>query len=110
MKITLTFKEIEQLKNIMESIEKDSSKELIGSLKNNKLITCNVDLFNQKTTINVSEEYTVDFLAVYGKYVKILACQVKGIIDTVKTFSQETDKVVEKYAGEKKGSVTNARH
>lgn len=39
MKITLTFKELEQLKGIMESIEEGSSKELIDSLKNNKLIT-----------------------------------------------------------------------
>lgn len=110
MKITLTFKELEQLKGIMESIEEGSSKEFIDSLKNNKLITCNVDLFNQKITININEEYIVDFLAVYGKYVKILAYQVKEVIDTVKVFSQETAKVVEKYAGEKKGSVKNARH
>lgn len=102
MKIILSFKEVKEIKNIMESVETGSSKAFIDSLKGNKVITCNIDAFNQKVSINIKEEYVVDFLAVYGKYTQILISQAKVIKSTLETFGIETAKVIEKHVKNEK--------
>lgn len=102
MKISLSFKEIKEMKEIIEAVEKDSSKAFIDSFKKNKLITCNVDMFNQKVVLNIKEEYIVDFFAVYGKYTKVLVSQTKAIMETVEMLGQDTARVVEKYTKEEK--------
>lgn len=102
MKIILSFKEVKELKNIMETIEKDSCEAIVESFKNNKVLTCNVDMIKQQITVNIKEEYMIDFLAVYGKYAQVFVSQAKFIKNTIEAFGAETAKVIEKYTKEEK--------
>ena len=103
MKIVLTFNEVEQMKKIMETVEAGSSKELIKSLQNNKIISCDVNIRKQRVYVTINENYMTEFLNVYGKYVGILMVQMKSITATTKSFIYDIDKVADKYSkgGEK---------
>lgn len=100
MKVILSFNEARAFKKVMESIQKGSTNDLIDSLKNNKLVTVNVDVTKQDIIVNVKEEYMIDFLAVYNKYITILITYSKEIFKTLEYFTQDTVAVVEKYTKE----------
>ena len=97
MKLTMTFKEMEQMKRVAETIDDTSVKSLINSFKNNKLITCNADFFNQVVTVRVKEEYVVDFMKVYGNYLSILAMHGKAIMNATQMFVESADKIAERH-------------
>lgn len=100
MKVVLSFNEIEEMKKIMESVEKGSSKELIKCLQNNKLINVNADFRKQQTIIDVNEKYMTEYLSMYGKFMSILSMQVKCVIETIENLQYETDKILDKYTKE----------
>lgn len=97
MKITLTFNELEAIKKVANSIDNAGAKELVNAFKNNNILTCNVDLFNQKVTVNIKEEYLTDYLDVYGKFINLFVLQVKAMTDTAMLFVAETEEVVKKH-------------
>lgn len=105
MKITLSFEEVKRFKETIDSVEVGLSEQVINSLKKNKIITCNVDMFNQRVTIIVNEGYMVEFLDVYNRLVMIFSIKVKSFMKTVETFQEETQGIIKKYS---KGGDKNA--
>lgn len=97
MKISLSYKEARALKDIMESIEEGSVKDLTDSLKNNKLIKVDFDVLAGAIVVEVNEDYTAEFLEVYGKYLDVLVSQAKTMYKTVVLLTEEAEKVVVKH-------------
>ena len=97
MKISLSYKEARALKDIMEAVEKDSVEDLTASLKNNKLVKINCDVLAGAITVEVDEEYSVEFLEVYGKYLDVLISQAKTMYKTMVLLTEEAEKVVVKH-------------
>jgi len=97
MKISLNCKEVLALNNIMESVEKDSVKELSESLKRNNLIKVSLDIPTSTLNVDIDEEYSVEFLEVYGKYLDVLISQAKTMYKTMVLLTEETEKVVVKH-------------
>ena len=97
MKITLTFNELDALDKVAKSIDDKGAKELFNAFKNNKILTCNVDFFNQKAIVDIKEEYLTDYLEVYGKFISLFIAQAKAMHDTALLFALETQEIVEKH-------------
>lgn len=97
MKIILSIKEAMQLKNIMETVEEGSVKDLADCVKNNKLIKVNCDVLAGSVSIEVDEDYTEEFLEVYGKYFDVLVTHAKAMFKTILLLQEETEKVVIKH-------------
>lgn len=102
MKVVLSFDEVKALKKIANAVEETSAETLLNSLKNNKLITCNVDMFNQKVTVTVNKDYVAEYLEVYGKYINLFVKQTQSIIKLTEMLAVETEGVVNKYTREEK--------
>lgn len=105
MKIILSFEEVKRFKETIDSVEVGLSEQVINSLKKNKIITCNVDIFNQRVTIIVNEGYMVEFLDAYNRLIMIFSIKVKSFMKTVETFQEETQGIIQKY---NKGGDKNA--
>lgn len=99
MKITLTYKEACALKSIMEDVETGSLNELKKELKDNKIVSYSLKPVDKEVEITINPNYMTDFLEVYDRFIGVLINQGKSLIGTVMLLSEETDKVVRKYAG-----------
>jgi hypothetical protein len=103
MKITVSRQEIESLKNtfvgISTALKEDSSTALTQLKKelfeNNKIVTVCPSLTG--FTINIKEEYFVDYMTVYSKYASLLVDQGLTMVDTIMAFSAESTGLVAKY-------------
>ena len=97
MKISLSYKEARALKDIMEAVEEGSVEDLTESLKNNKLIKVNCDVLASAIVVEVDEEYSVEFLEVYGKYLDVLISQAKTMYKTMILLTEEAERVIVKH-------------
>lgn len=97
MKITMSLKEANNLKKIMESTEEGSVKDLKESLKDTNLVTLNTDIIKQQVTITVDDKYMEEYLDVFCKYIDMFVGQAKLLYGTVCMFQAEAEEVVNKY-------------
>lgn len=97
MKISLTPKEAEQLKEIVSSVDEDILEDIVDSL-NSKLVK--TKLSPTGVVIKINPNYTEDFLAMYGKFMKLIVPQIKAVYETVIVFQQEAEKIFEKHTEE----------
>ena len=104
MKIVVSLKELNEFEKIMESVEEGSSEELVNSFKGNKLVTfypINASAGKQ-IAIKINENYMIDYLKTYGRFVKILLTQARSIVITIRQLQEATNEVVRKYTTEEK--------
>ena len=104
MKLILTQKEAIRLQNIMESAERGSTEELSALVKDNKIIQFKVCPIKKEVEVTVDENYMVDFLDVYDRFVGLFVSQVKTLAHTAELFAAEANKVVAKYTEDLPGN------
>lgn len=97
MKVTMSLKEANNFKKIMESTEEGSVKDLKESLKDTNLITFDIDFINQKVTVTVDNKYMEEYLDVFCKYIDMFVGQARLLYGTVRMFQSEVEEVVNKY-------------
>lgn len=97
MKITLTQKEAVRLQTIMETAENGSVEQLKALVKDNKIMQFKICPIKKEIEINISEDYMVDYLDVYSRFVGLFVSQTKALMHTAEVFGEETRKVVAKY-------------
>lgn len=99
MKICIEKKEVKALCEVMNKVKEGSAeeiKDMFKNIKETKALKININL-SGNVEIEISDEYMAEFLSVYGKYIGIIIPQIKALFETVKTFQEESLKIVDKY-------------
>lgn len=90
-------KEVAELKNIMETAEPGSLVSYKELLKDSNLMKFRIVPMDGSLEVIINEDYSVEYLQTYGRYVGLLSSQAKALIETVRLLTMETDYVTSKY-------------
>ena len=102
MQIILSREEVYEHKKIMDTVDSNSVKDTMKSLKGNKIVDCNVG--THATNITIDSRYMAEYLRTYGKYLNLIIPQGKALFETIKMFQEESIQVALKYATDNKDS------
>ena len=97
MVINFSKQEAIELQNIMESVEPGSVETFKESIKDNKLVQIRINPILGTLEITVNNDYSVEFLQAYARFVGVLVSQAKALIATIELFTAESQIIVEKY-------------
>lgn len=97
MVIKFSKQEIAELQNVMENAEQGSVEELQSLVKDTNLVKFRLHPIEKSLEVIINEDYMVDFLQVYGRFVPLFVSQTKALFETIKLFNEEAETIVNKY-------------
>lgn len=96
MQIKLSKKELKHLIIVMDSVEHNSSDNILKSLDNNKLISYCMHI-DGSIDITIEQKYVEEFLELNSRYINLFASQGKALMHSVNLFKEEVEQINKKY-------------